>query len=247
MLLQPAPAIHTAFMRFAFDAVFMDGTLRVVKVVEQLPPWRTAAARHAWAVLELAAGEVANRGIEVDDQLGVVEISDALGVIETDAGWSGGKWSSVANGHFGVGGRGGGLDDRLDRLRAADATEVSEPTRVLVVATDRRFRSVAAALLTRRGCVVTLEKQTINLSRLARRERPDVVVLEAGSSLTAAAREAAQIETLYPPVGVVVVVEQPPERLSAMRTVAKWGSFDELYSAIERARPTRRWESVSGI
>jgi len=63
MLLRPASSIHTAFMRFAIDAVFLDRENRVVKVAEDLGPWRAAACRGARAVLELAAGEAAMRGL----------------------------------------------------------------------------------------------------------------------------------------------------------------------------------------
>jgi uncharacterized membrane protein (UPF0127 family) len=63
MLLRPASSIHTAFMRFAIDAVFLDQADRVVKVVPDLHPWRIAASRGARAVLELPAGEAARRGL----------------------------------------------------------------------------------------------------------------------------------------------------------------------------------------
>ncbi|HWE46591.1 MAG TPA: DUF192 domain-containing protein, partial [Caulobacteraceae bacterium] len=96
MLLQPAPSIHTAFMKFPIDVVFMDGTLRVLKIVERLRPWRAASKRHAWAVLELAAGELEGRHIEVGDQLGVVQITDKLGAVESFAGLNGSDWTSFA-------------------------------------------------------------------------------------------------------------------------------------------------------
>jgi uncharacterized membrane protein (UPF0127 family) len=63
LLLRPAGSIHTAFMRFPIDAVFLDRDNRVVKVVSDLAPWRTAAFRGARAVLELQAGEAARRGL----------------------------------------------------------------------------------------------------------------------------------------------------------------------------------------
>jgi uncharacterized membrane protein (UPF0127 family) len=40
MLLRPAASIHTAFMRFPIDAVFLDRESRVLKVAAELPPWR---------------------------------------------------------------------------------------------------------------------------------------------------------------------------------------------------------------
>ena len=63
MLLRPASSIHTAFMRFSIDAVFLDSADRVVKVASDLRPWRMAACRGARTVLELPAGEAARRGL----------------------------------------------------------------------------------------------------------------------------------------------------------------------------------------
>ncbi len=81
ILLQPASSIHTAFMQFAIDAVFLDRELRVVRVAEQLPPWRAAAARGSRAVLELRAGEAARRGLEPGDLL---RLGTSVGSTELD-------------------------------------------------------------------------------------------------------------------------------------------------------------------
>jgi uncharacterized protein len=69
LLLRPAPSIHTWFMRFAIDAVFLDRELRVLAVRSGLGPWRVAGQRGARAVLELAAGEAGSRGISPGAQL----------------------------------------------------------------------------------------------------------------------------------------------------------------------------------
>jgi uncharacterized membrane protein (UPF0127 family) len=63
LLLKPAPSIHTWFMRFPIDAVFLDDRLRVLGVSAGLRPWRLAGRRGARAVLELAAGEAQRCGI----------------------------------------------------------------------------------------------------------------------------------------------------------------------------------------
>jgi uncharacterized membrane protein (UPF0127 family) len=63
LLLRPAASIHTLFMRFPIDVVFVARDGEVLKVVAALPPWRTAAARGAKAVIELPAGEADRRGI----------------------------------------------------------------------------------------------------------------------------------------------------------------------------------------
>src|SRR5215210_3770866 len=69
LLLRPASAIHTFFMRFPIDAVFLDGTLRVLQISDELHPWRAASRRGARAVLELPAGQSARRGLAVGDSL----------------------------------------------------------------------------------------------------------------------------------------------------------------------------------
>ena len=69
LLLRPASAIHTFFMRFSIDAVFLDREWRVVGISDDVPPWRAASSRGAKAVLELPAGESARRGLRIGDQL----------------------------------------------------------------------------------------------------------------------------------------------------------------------------------
>jgi uncharacterized membrane protein (UPF0127 family) len=69
ILLRPAGSVHTAFMRFPIDVVFVDRDGEVLRVAEALPPWRTASARGAKAVVELAAGECERRGVQVGDRL----------------------------------------------------------------------------------------------------------------------------------------------------------------------------------
>ena len=69
LLLRPASAIHTFFMRFPIDAVFLDREWRVVGIADEVAPWRTAARKGAKAVLELPAGESARRGLRPGDLL----------------------------------------------------------------------------------------------------------------------------------------------------------------------------------
>jgi hypothetical protein len=69
LLLRPASSIHTCFMRFSIDAVFLDGGLRVLGISDELRPWRAASRRGARAVLELPAGESARRELRVGEQL----------------------------------------------------------------------------------------------------------------------------------------------------------------------------------
>ncbi len=57
LLLVPCGSIHTACMRFAVDAAFLDAGGKVVEVRRGVRPWRVAVpAAPAHAVLETAAG-----------------------------------------------------------------------------------------------------------------------------------------------------------------------------------------------
>ena len=69
MLIRPTWSVHTAFMRFAIDVLFLDRELRVVGVKRRLRPWRAAAQPGAHSALELAAGESERLRIEIGDRL----------------------------------------------------------------------------------------------------------------------------------------------------------------------------------
>jgi uncharacterized protein len=73
LLIQPAPSIHTWFMRFPIDVVFLARNGAVLKVSPHVKPWRMRSCRRALAVLELAAGEAEVRGITVGDRIDRVE------------------------------------------------------------------------------------------------------------------------------------------------------------------------------
>ena len=71
ILLRPAGSVHTFFMRFPIDVLFLDREEVVVGIEPSLGPWRTAGRRGAKSVVELASGECERRGIEVGDTLAV--------------------------------------------------------------------------------------------------------------------------------------------------------------------------------
>jgi uncharacterized protein len=73
LLIRPAPSVHTFFMRFPIDVVFLSRDGEVMKVAESVPAWRTRSCRRAYAVLELAAGEALRRGINVGSRLDAAE------------------------------------------------------------------------------------------------------------------------------------------------------------------------------
>lgn len=69
MLFPRTGSIHTMFMRFPIDVVFLDAELRVLSVRQAVPAWRAVKERGAKATLELAAGEAARAGIAAGDSL----------------------------------------------------------------------------------------------------------------------------------------------------------------------------------
>ena len=59
--LDPCAMIHTCFMSFPIDAVFLDAGLKVVKIVPSLRPWRFSPWVHeAQSVLEFPAGSASS-------------------------------------------------------------------------------------------------------------------------------------------------------------------------------------------
>ena len=69
LLIRRTRAIHTHFMRFPIDVVFVDRDGTIVKLAEDLKPWRAASCRGGRDVLELAAGSAARTGLRVGDRI----------------------------------------------------------------------------------------------------------------------------------------------------------------------------------
>ena len=83
ILLRPAWSIHTAFMRFPIDVVFLDADQVVVKIVPRLSSFKTASCRGAREVIELRAGECDRRGLSLGDR---VAWAARANVVEVPAG-----------------------------------------------------------------------------------------------------------------------------------------------------------------
>ena len=66
-------SIHTMFMRFDIDVVFVDEDGRAVKVVRGMTPWRIAVDPTAHAVVELPAGSLRDGQVNVGDRLYLLE------------------------------------------------------------------------------------------------------------------------------------------------------------------------------
>jgi uncharacterized membrane protein (UPF0127 family) len=73
LIIAPCFSIHTMFMRFDIDAVFVDDDGRAVKVVRDMTPWRIAVNATAHAVVELPAGSLRDREVNIGDRLYLLE------------------------------------------------------------------------------------------------------------------------------------------------------------------------------
>ncbi len=74
LLIKPSSSIHTAFMRFSIDVVFLDRSLKVVKVVPRMKPFRaTIAFGGAHSALELNPGAAEKAQVQTGDQLALVD------------------------------------------------------------------------------------------------------------------------------------------------------------------------------
>lgn len=69
LMLIPCAAIHTAFMRFSIDLVFIDRAGCAVRTASRVRPWRVSLALRARAVIELPAGRLDAGDVAVGDRL----------------------------------------------------------------------------------------------------------------------------------------------------------------------------------
>jgi uncharacterized membrane protein (UPF0127 family) len=70
----PCEAVHTFFMQFPIDLVYLDRKNRIRKLSSAVPPWRLSACFSAHSVLELIPGTIRSTRTEVGD---LVEFSAA--------------------------------------------------------------------------------------------------------------------------------------------------------------------------
>ncbi len=65
-------AVHTAFMKFAIDLIFVDRDGRAIHIVQAMRPWRVAIVIRAQAVIELPAGALFDGAVRLGERVRVV-------------------------------------------------------------------------------------------------------------------------------------------------------------------------------
>lgn len=72
----PCESVHTFFMKFPIDLVYLDKKKRVRKVRNAVPAWRLSACLTAHSILELPAGTAAKSGTQPGDQLAIETVNE---------------------------------------------------------------------------------------------------------------------------------------------------------------------------
>ena len=70
----PCESVHTFFMKFPIDLVYLDKTRKVRKVRKAVPAWRLSACFSAHSILELPAGTIEESKTAVGDELEIEKL-----------------------------------------------------------------------------------------------------------------------------------------------------------------------------
>jgi uncharacterized membrane protein (UPF0127 family) len=73
----PCESVHTFFMRFAIDLVYLDRKHRVAKVRSHVRPWRISVCLSAHSILELPSGTVRESMTSRGDMLDLQKVAPA--------------------------------------------------------------------------------------------------------------------------------------------------------------------------
>jgi uncharacterized membrane protein (UPF0127 family) len=204
MVLRPGWSIHTAFMRFPIDAVFLDADQVVIRIEHEVGPWRTVSCRGAREVVELSAGECRRRGLEVGDRVAWASRSAA------DA-----RTDRASNGAF---------DNEDDEPRA----------RILVASRDPRFLRLARFLLGGRDLEVEELTTPERLPEAVMEPSVDLAVLDGADSVADALRTANATRARRPDVPVIVAADTGGKSPTGMRVFDRWNETEELLLDVER-------------
>jgi uncharacterized membrane protein (UPF0127 family) len=72
----PCESVHTFFMKFPIDLIYVDRNLKVKKVRSNVPAWRLSACLTAHSILELSPGAILRSQTQPGDLLEVFAVSE---------------------------------------------------------------------------------------------------------------------------------------------------------------------------
>ena len=205
LVLRPAFSIHTSFMRYPIDVVFLDGDLKVVEIQPNVKPWRAASSRSAREVVELQAGEAERRGLRVGDT-----VAWASPPTEAEIAAAAADAAPLALRH-------------------------AQGARVVVASRDRRFAKLMRFVLDRHGFVVVTASRDDLLELLDRESADVVVLeasdslVAAGQTAAAAKARHPEIEV------VVVSEGGARGEQTSFRVYDKWDGMNDVVETVSRA------------
>lgn len=86
LIIYPCKQIHSAFMQFSFDALFLDPDFYVLHAEQEMPPFKVSPlVRKACMVVELPAGTIKETKTQVGDKM-IIEEGCNLGHNYRDSG-----------------------------------------------------------------------------------------------------------------------------------------------------------------
>ena len=205
VVLRPAWSIHTAFMRFPIDVVFLDPDQTVIRIEPRLRPWKTASCRGAREVVELAGGECERRGLAVGDRV---------------------AWASTVAEPV--------LVD-VSATPPLVPKAASEDVRVVVVTRDRRFAKLMHFLLSRRGIEATTSTRDSVLDVIERDRADVVVLDAPDSLLAAARAHADAKALYPDVTGLVVMEGSRAEAHGDLTIYDKWDGMNDVVDSVSAA------------
>ena len=72
LIFYKASSIHTCFMRFAIDIVFLDKNNQIIRICPVLKPWRFVICSNSYITIELPASRSLENSLKVGDFLQIV-------------------------------------------------------------------------------------------------------------------------------------------------------------------------------
>jgi tetratricopeptide (TPR) repeat protein/uncharacterized membrane protein (UPF0127 family) len=79
--IDPCEGVHSFFMKFAIDVIYLDKSKKVTKIRAAMKPWRLSLSLFSRSVLELPAGTAQRTRTQAGDQLSFVKVSTAAIVL----------------------------------------------------------------------------------------------------------------------------------------------------------------------
>ena len=75
LIFHNASSIHTCFMRFPLDLVFLDRQMKVLRIVRNLNPWRLVCCFGCSVTVEFASGNKNLKNTEIGDHIVIEKAS----------------------------------------------------------------------------------------------------------------------------------------------------------------------------